>query len=156
MKLLAIALGLLVVPGLTAQEQQRPAPAADNSSRAAQAPKLGHPLDPADVDVLTGKNKSRAYSDSESRREVNPYGPYGRLGPWGDEYYGYGRLNANPSIFAAVTTKISPPFSLVFAGRFRNRPVILFGGAPTPLFLGRFHPVWRNRLPAHVRPFRGR
>lgn len=51
-----------------ANEQQRPAPGA--------APVLGHPLDPADVDTLTGKN--------DQRRQA---------GPMGGAYYAYPMTN---------------------------------------------------------------
>lgn len=42
------------------------------------APKQGHPLDPADVDVLTGKTARRNYVAPYVY--VSPYGQYDRLG----------------------------------------------------------------------------
>jgi len=76
-------LAFLALPGvvLAQQTQQKPAekpaveeqkapeqaaPAAKPRSLYPPAPKPGHPLDPADVDVLTGRTKSS-----------NPYGRYG-------------------------------------------------------------------------------
>jgi hypothetical protein len=73
-KLLLIAF-LLLARNTFAQEAasttQNPPPenrGAQTQAKPAEAPKLGHPLDPADVDVLTGKNKAGAQS---------PYGGYG-------------------------------------------------------------------------------
>ena len=56
------------------------------------APKPGHPLDPADVDVLTGKNKP-----------ANPYGPYGGrvvVDPYSGFGYPMGGSLYNQSVFS--------------------------------------------------------
>lgn len=66
--LLVIALG----SGLAAQQSTPPYPDPK------PAPKLGHPLDPADVDVLTGKTARRNYVAPYVR--ISPYGQYDRLG----------------------------------------------------------------------------
>ena len=87
------------------------------------APQLGHPLDPADVDVLTGKNKP------ESRRgyaqpyySVDPYGYSGNSGYRGMSR-NFGQLNRRtPLGFVGAGS------GLMFFGRsfFNPRPVIVF------------------------------
>jgi hypothetical protein len=47
--------------------------AAQTQAKPAEAPKPGHPLDPADVDVLTGKNKAAAQSPYGYGSRVTPY-----------------------------------------------------------------------------------
>jgi hypothetical protein len=126
MKALVVALGLVFVPGLIAQEQEPATPAEEprqttGSANASPAPKPGHPLDPADVDVLTGKDRARK----------NPYGVYGYGGPGSMYGYGYG-TSSSPSIAADVTTRTSSPVSLAFS---RGRTVIVIGNAPFGTFL---------------------
>jgi hypothetical protein len=79
-KLLLIALILSARTALaqeaasTTQNPPEENRAAQTQVKPAEAPKPGHPLDPADVDVLTGKNKAGAQ---------NPYGSYGsRVTPY--------------------------------------------------------------------------
>lgn len=118
--LIAIA---LAAPLLMAQQEDSSAPAPEpaqvtQSAQPSAAPKLGHPLDPADIDVLTGKDKARSAS-------AYGYAYPGSLG------YGYGY--ASPSIAADVTTRTSTPLSLGF---FHRRPVIIFSDAHSAIFFG--------------------
>ena len=95
MRYLALCLALFCAPLLLAQEKQ-PTPEQPTQTqeqaqaRATPAPQLGHPLDPADVDVLTGKTKP---SDNTGYR-VDPlsyaYG-YGYAGTQGYAGRGWGR-----------------------------------------------------------------
>jgi hypothetical protein len=77
------------IPSAWAQEMQTPPKQQEEKRaeerRAPAAPKLGHPLDPADVDTLTGKNKSSTTSGSYAAPYV--YASY-RLG---NELYGNSR-----------------------------------------------------------------
>lgn len=57
-------------------QKSPPAPAKTWKSPYPPAPKPGHALDPADVDTLTGKNKTQPYSGSYGVL-VDPYGGYG-------------------------------------------------------------------------------
>src|SRR5947209_20482250 len=57
-----------------------PAPQAGS---AAQAPQLGHPLDPADVDILTGRNQPAAPRNQYAT-------PYYSVSPYGTGGYGMG------------------------------------------------------------------
>lgn len=127
-KAFVVALGLVFVPGLMAQEQEPATPAEESrqtksSAGASPAPKLGHPLDPADVDVLTGKDRARK----------NPYREYGYGDPGSMYGYGYGP-SSSPSIAADVTTRTSSPVSLAFS---RGRTAIVIGNAPFGGFLRR-------------------
>lgn len=77
-----------------APEQPAPAPTAAEKLRAQfpPAPKPGHPLDPADVDVLTGKTRSsNPYGVYGSRMVVDPYSGFG---------YQLGGTRFNPSVFS--------------------------------------------------------
>lgn len=76
------------------EQQPAPAPTAAEKLRAQfpPAPKPGHPLDPADVDVLTGKS-----------RFSNPYGPYGSrivVDPYSGFGYQRGGTRFDPSVFS--------------------------------------------------------
>ena len=84
-----------------------------------QVPKTGHPLDPHDVDVLTGK----ADRDARAAQPINPYlwpGGYGQ-GMYGWNYGGRGQ------------------FSRFAFGGFGGRPFFFFGNpffAPQGFFFG--------------------
>ncbi len=129
MKKALFALLVLCVPALLAQEaptaQNRPEqpPVVEPRSQATPAPQLGHPLDPADVDVLTGKNKAQ----TTPAYRVDPYayaaysGYPANVAPWG------------PSRLARI-----PSSSLFLAGRAGNRSFFVIGntgGFVPPLFL---------------------
>jgi hypothetical protein len=122
MKRALIVVALFAVPLLIAQQQDSSASAEPTQATATQpaaAPKLGHPLDPADVDVLTGKDKARSAVS------------YGYAYPGALGYgYGYG----SPSIAADVSTRTSSPLSLGFV---HGRPVIFFSDAHSGIFFGR-------------------
>ncbi len=120
MKKALFAFLVLCAPALLAQETQpvqnrpeQPA-AAEPRPQVAPAPQLGHPLDPADVDVLTGKNKAHiapAY-------RVDPYA-YGA-------YSGY-PVNVAPWSASRLTRTTAGP--LFLAGRAGNRSFFVIGNA---------------------------
>jgi hypothetical protein len=107
---------------------------------AGAAPVLGHPLDPADVDTLTGKN--------EQRRQVGPVGGsyygYPMSSDWfgtpqfGTRFFsGAGTQFFNPLLFGGIN-----PFLTRGFGRGRNFGQNSFVFAPSPLtpfFLGGPH-----------------
>ena len=77
-----------------ATEQPAPpqTPAAKLRAQLPPAPKPGHALDPADVDVLTGKSKP-----------ASPYGPYGGrivVDPYSGIGYPMGSTLSGPSVFS--------------------------------------------------------
>jgi len=137
----ALAL-LLIVPALRAQqtetkdEQSKPETQAapqnptrsqgdQNSLPAAIRP--GHPLDPADVNILTGK---RDREIEATRRAAVPVmaGSYGEYGTYGDYYWMNGRLGAAWDIPMLPLARITSPFyfSRIFPrgfgrGGFRGR-----------------------------------
>jgi hypothetical protein len=92
MKPLVLCVVLFCAPVLLAQEK-RPAPEQpaqtqeQAQTRATPAPQLGHPLDPADVDVLTGKTKTSA--NCGYRVDPLSYG-YGYAYAGAQRYEGYG------------------------------------------------------------------
>jgi hypothetical protein len=123
----AIAL-FLIVPALRAQQAETngsPPPAAPRTSPettpqpAAQNPnpqdnlpapiRPGHPLDPADVDILTGK---RDREIEAARRATVPImaGSYGEYGTYGDYYWMNGRLGSSWDIPMLPLTRIGGPF----------------------------------------------
>jgi hypothetical protein len=118
---------VLCAPGLLAQEsppaQNRPEqPAvAESRTQAAPAPQLGHPLDPADVDVLTGKTKA----PTNAAPRVDPYA-----------YAAYSGYPVNvASRSASRLGRTSGP--LLLAGRAGNRSFFVIGntgGLVPPLF----------------------
>jgi hypothetical protein len=115
-----------------APEQPAPAqtPAAKLRAQFPPAPKPGHPLDPADVDVLTGKNKS-----------ANPYGPYGTRVVV-DPYSGFG-YPMSGSRFGQSTLDMSGEFPTPRAFSLRNSragmPILFLnhGSNRSFIFLGR-------------------
>ena len=139
-----LAVLLLAAQNLGAQQQSQEPPKTPDASDAAEpastnttpqaqapasAPKLGHPLDPADVDVLTGKaDRARGYAG----RAV----PYSYNYGFGGTGYQLGQSGSGLSLFAPVTTATSPPFVPLAFGQVGNRPFAVFGSTIpfTPLF----------------------
>jgi hypothetical protein len=101
------------------------------------APKPGHPLDPADVDVLTGKTKPS-----------NPYGAYGNrfyVDPYSGQAYSFYGARTGDSVLSSPTGLFSGtfgdpgtrPFSV--RNSFRTGTPILFfhrGATRRFVFLG--------------------
>lgn len=119
------------------QEESKPAapnppessqtnPASQNNANQAQtptaAPRLGHPLDPADVDTLTGK------ADRSARGYSPGYVPY---------MYGHGSAGYGGR-YGSGSTQTSPPFVPLAFGNVNGRSFIVIGstfrGTP-PLFI---------------------
>jgi len=95
---------------------------ANQAQSPAAAPKLGHPLDPADVDILTGK------ADRSARGYSPGYVPY---------MYGYGAA-AYGGRYASGSTKTSPPFVPLAFGNVNGRSFLVIGstfGGTSPLFI---------------------
>ena len=125
MNKLVFALALfLIVPMLPAQQAETggnspqtapeavPQPAAQNPNAQDNLPaeiRPGHPLDPADVDVLTGK---RDREIEAARRAAVPVmaGAYGGYGNYGDYYWMNGRLGSAWDIPMLPLTRIGNPF----------------------------------------------
>src|SRR5574337_1489133 len=129
---------LLIVLILSAQrllaQGSPPAPNRPEEPQQAQAqptataaPKPGHPLDPADVDVLTGKTK--APRNAGHVVEVSPYGYAGYAG------YPVNVAQYSPSQFARVTTATQPPFVPLLFGRAGNRSFLLIGNTMNTEYL---------------------
>lgn len=134
--LLMLAAPAFVLAQETQQSQQKPPekPAAETQKapekplttaekiRAQQpaAPKPGHPLDPADVDVLTGKNKA-----------ANPYGPYGGrivVDPYSGFGYPMGGSLYNQSVFSTPGGSMLSGSPFVF-GDMGGRRIALWNGS---------------------------
>ncbi len=122
---------ILTAQGLLAQEtppaRNRPeeTPAAPAQTQPQAAPTLGHPLDPADVDVLTGKTKN---SGAPGYRYQAPY-PYASYPLSAPGYVPSRALGANPLA--------SPLFPPRLFGRFGGRNFFFIGntrGFGSPLF----------------------
>ena len=89
-----------------------PAAAASDANSApspSAAPRQGHPLDPADVDILTGK---RDREIEAARRASVPVtaGGYGEYGYYGDRFLLSGRRGAEWDIPMLPLTAITNPF----------------------------------------------
>ena len=139
---IALLLNLALAASLTpAQEKQQPGPRTEEqtstttSPQAKPAPKLGHPLDPADVDVLTGKNTQNA--GAARPVEVLPYGfaGYGGYAGYGRFGYSMGTSRFGGSQFAPVGGSAQPLFAPIAFGRVGNRSFFVVGntgsfGAP--------------------------
>jgi hypothetical protein len=123
----AVAL-LLIVPALRAQQAETsgnpPQAAPQTAPEAAPQPSTqnpnpqdnlpasirpGHPLDPADVDILTGK---RDREIEAARRAAVPAmaGGYGDYGYYGDYYLMNGRRGAGWDIPMLPLSRITNPF----------------------------------------------
>lgn len=112
----AIAL-LAIVPALRAQQaetssdppQAESQPAVQNPNPQDNLPpelRPGHPLDPADVDILTGK-RDREIAASQASAMQNAAGMYGN---YGDYYWMNGRLGREWDIPMLPLTRIGNPF----------------------------------------------
>jgi hypothetical protein len=133
-KLVVGAVLLLMVPALRAQQAETKESSAagevetapsdsagkrseDNGLPASLRP--GHPLDPADVDILTGK---RDQEIEAARRASQPVmvGSYGEYGNYGDYYWMSGRLGRTWDIPILPLARIRSPFffSRIYAGGF--------------------------------------
>lgn len=126
MKAALLAAVLLVATATLAQQTPTPQqdqPVASPADTASAAPQPGHPLDPADVDILTGKNKPegrRGYA--QPYYSVSPYGYSGSSGYRGMNR-SFGLLNRRtPFGFFGSGS------GLVFFGRglFTPAPVFIF------------------------------
>ncbi len=131
-KLLFAVCLFLAVPALRAQQagssdrqpqtatEAAPQPAATNPNPQDNLPasiRPGHPLDPADVDILTGK---RDREIEAARRAAIPVvaGAYGGYGNYGDYYWMNGRIGAAWDIPMLPLAQITSPF---FFSRFPQR-----------------------------------
>ena len=126
MKKLVFAIALfLIVPALRAQQAETsgsapqaapqtapdvaPQPAAQNPAAQDNLPasiRPGHPLDPADVDILTGK---RDREIAAAQRAAAPY-PVGMYGTYGDPYLMQGRFGRAFDIPILPLARIGNPF----------------------------------------------
>jgi hypothetical protein len=118
----------LIVPAIRAQQAETsgnppqaapqtapepaPQPAAQNPNAQDGLPasiRPGHPLDPADVDILTGK---RDREIEAARRAAAPVmvGGYGEYGTYGDYYLMNGRRGGAWDIPMLPLTRIGNPF----------------------------------------------
>jgi hypothetical protein len=89
-------------------------PAAQNPNAQTQVPadiRPGHPLDPADVDVLTGKRDRQLAAAQRANAPVLA-SPYGELGYYGDHFWMNGRLGETWDIPMLPLPRISNPFFL--------------------------------------------
>jgi hypothetical protein len=87
-----------VSPGTDSDQNRKPA-----------STRPGHPLDPADVDVLTGK---RDHEMQAARQAAVPVmaGSYGEYGTYGDYYWMNGRLGGDWDIPMLPFPRITSPF----------------------------------------------
>jgi hypothetical protein len=123
-KLVFVIALFLMVPTLRARQaetnatppqtapQATPQPAAQNPSAQDNLPasiRPGHPLDPADVDILTGK---RDREIEAARRTAVPVmvGGYGEYGYYGDYYLMNGRRGAGWDMPMLPLSRIANPF----------------------------------------------
>jgi len=125
-KLVFVIALFLIVPALRAQQTETsgnppqaapqtapeaiPQPASQNPQDNLPASiRPGHPLDPADVDVLTGK---RDREIEAARRAAAPamMGAYGDYGTYGDYYWMMGRRGGAWDIPMLPLTQVSGPF----------------------------------------------
>jgi hypothetical protein len=94
------------------EPQAAPQPASQNPNPQDNLPpelRPGHPLDPADVDILTGK---RDREIEAARRAAIPAlaGAYGGYGTYGDYYWMAGRLGREWDIPILPLARIGNPF----------------------------------------------
>lgn len=122
MKNLVFAIALfLTVPALRAQQAETsgnppqaapeasPPPAAQNPNSQDNLPasiRPGHPLDPADVDILTGK---RDREIAAAQRAAAPYS-VGMYGTYGDPYAMQGRFGRGFDMPMLPLARIGNPF----------------------------------------------
>jgi hypothetical protein len=119
-------------PVVETQKAPEEQPAAKPRSPYPPAPKPGHPLDPADVAVLTGKNKPA---------QSNPYGAYSYpvfVDPYGTYGYPAGGSHFGTQIFSTPGGMAVPEFPPFAMGQFRGRRFFVgsgnFGGLPLLFF----------------------
>jgi hypothetical protein len=117
---------LLMVPALRAQQSETAGnppqaapeatapPAKQNNNEPNSSPtkiRQGHPLDPADVDVLTGKRdreiEAARQAQATARVAVGAYGDYGN---YGDYFWMNGRLGTTWDIPILPLAPIANPF----------------------------------------------
>jgi len=147
MKNLFLAIAIFsIVPILHAQQSaptdKQPLDSPQSETQAAQTPvtqnpnaqsqlpadiRPGHPLDPADVDVLTGKRDREAQA---ARRNAIPAiaGAYGEYGNYGDYFWMNGRLGGTWDMPMLPLARISNPFFFGFGGGGFGRGGIGRGG----------------------------
>lgn len=92
------------------QEEPRPAPQAMSEQDDLPASiRPGHPLDPADVDILTGKRDREMEAARQAGAQVmaDPYGGYGYYGGY---YRMNGRLRVRGDLPLLPLTRIRNPF----------------------------------------------
>ncbi len=137
MKHAALSLILFCAPALAAQEKppvenraEQPA-GAQEYTRATPAPRLGHPLDPADVDVLTGRTKAPSSTGYRLDPLSYAYGSYAgystNVAPGrGPRFAGFGQARTPfvPSLFGGTR---SGSFFLLGNSPFFAPPFFFFG-----------------------------
>jgi len=123
------------------QEEPRPAQQAQQPPQAQEAPKLGHPLDPADVDILTGKTKASGASG---------YGTYAAA-PYAPVSYPVNVAEYSASRSLGWNSLASPPFAF---GRFNGSNFVIGGtaGFGPPFLFGRGRFGVNNFFFAPARP----
>jgi len=87
-----------VSPGTESEPNRQPA-----------STRPGHPLDPADVDVLTGKRDREMQAARQAAVPVMA-GSYGEYGTYGDYYWMNGRLGGEWDIPMLPFPRITSPF----------------------------------------------
>lgn len=140
MKHAALCSILFCAPALVAQEKppfehgpEQPT-GAQEYTRATPAPQLGHPLNPADVDVLTGRMKTPASTSYRLDPLSYVYGSYagypGNVAPWrASRFAGFGPARR--------------PFVPLLLGRTRGGSFFSLGNSP--VFAVPFSPRVRSR-----------
>ncbi|HVA95269.1 MAG TPA: hypothetical protein VNI36_10260 [Candidatus Dormibacteraeota bacterium] len=121
--LILMVAAFLLVPALRAQQAeskqeppQAPAqvnlPAAKNATEQTHAPESirpGHPLEPADVDILTGKRDRKTEASRRPVLSIAGGGISGGYGYYGDDYAMNGRATM-PFRAVLPLTRISNPY----------------------------------------------
>jgi hypothetical protein len=90
-------------------EAQPPAASESEQNRQPASTRPGHPLDPADVDVLTGKRDREMQAARQAAVPVMA-GSYGEYGTYGDYYWMNGRLGTEWDIPMLPFPRITNPF----------------------------------------------
>ena len=88
---------------------QAPAGNESEQNRQPASTRPGHPLDPADVDVLTGKRDREMQAARQAAVPVMA-GSYGEYGTYGDYYWMNGRLGGDWDIPMLPFPRITSPF----------------------------------------------
>lgn len=107
-------------PQAASQAQPDPQPAAQNPNTQSTLPasiRPGHPLDPADVDILTGK-RDREMEAARQAAVSSTAGAYVGYGYYGDAYLMSGRRGFGWDLPELPLARIANPF---FFGRFSSR-----------------------------------